>query len=77
MSRARDQRGDARRGTDPTRSCVNAMLRIEVFDGDHRADQVLPRQAHQTIPGNRGLQIVNTLAQTLGTGDGRVIRKIL
>jgi anti-sigma regulatory factor (Ser/Thr protein kinase) len=55
---------------------VEAMLRIEVFDGDDRVERVVLRQVDTGTLGGRGLRIVNTLAESWGTlrhDDGKTV----
>ena len=55
---------------------VEAILRVEVLDGDNRVERVVLRRLDAGTPGGRGLQIVNTLAESWGTiphKDGKAV----
>jgi anti-sigma regulatory factor (Ser/Thr protein kinase) len=55
-------------GAEPIRLGVEMrdLLRIEVFDGDPRAEHVVRRAFTANAPGGRGLRIVDALASNWG-----------
>jgi anti-sigma regulatory factor (Ser/Thr protein kinase) len=58
-------------GADPIRLqvVVGLGVRIAVFDGDPRTEQVLARASHPSEPDGRGLCIVESLATAWGAAD--------
>jgi anti-sigma regulatory factor (Ser/Thr protein kinase) len=65
-------------GAEPIRLNVEMrdLLRIEVFDGDPRAEHVVPRAFTSNVPGGRGLRIVDLLASNWGAmahADGKTV----
>jgi anti-sigma regulatory factor (Ser/Thr protein kinase) len=55
---------------------VEAMLRVQVFDGDNRVERVVMQRLETGTLGGRGLRIVNTLADSWGTlrhDDGKTV----
>jgi anti-sigma regulatory factor (Ser/Thr protein kinase) len=65
-------------GREPIRLAADmtALLRVNVFDGDPRTEPVAMRAINMSVPGGRGLRIVNTLADRWGVtprADGKVV----
>lgn len=65
-------------GAEPIRLgvAIDALVRMEVFHGDGRIDQVTPRHVEPHVPGNRGLQIVSALSHAWGAkayDDGKIV----
>jgi anti-sigma regulatory factor (Ser/Thr protein kinase) len=55
---------------------MRAQFRIEVFDGDQRAERVVPRRLEPDAPGGHGLRLVDALADDWGAiarPDGKTV----
>jgi anti-sigma regulatory factor (Ser/Thr protein kinase) len=65
-------------GSEPIRLSIatDGHVRVEVFDGDPRADEVAMRPAEALMGGGRGLQLVSVLAAAWGAtphDDGKTV----